>query len=182
MVEPRLIEQVLDSPPGRDVVNAPITQVVLLRDPESAGQLVGYLGSVGNRQRNALAVLPFYDERALMPLLQACVAQSPAVKALVNPALYSILHELPAPRIRELCGAAREPLLALLEERTVVRPERSGPVEVDLLGRVCDDAFIVLKELLEPDADLSTLRSMTEAERDEEIKRFMQGLPGAAIA
>lgn len=60
--------------------------------------------------------------------------------------------------------------------------ERNRPFEVDLLGRVCDDAFIVLKELLEPDADLSTLRSMTEAEREQEIKRFLQALPGAAIA
>lgn len=182
MVEPRLIEQVLDSPPGRDVVSSPITQAVLLRDPESAGQLVGYLGSFGNRRRNALAVLPFYDERALAPLLQACAEQPPAVKVLVIPALYSILHELPPSRIKVLCGAASDLLPALLDEHAVVLPERDLPVEVDFIGRVCDDAFIVLTVLLEPDADLSIFRSASEAERDAGIKRFMQGLPGAAIA
>jgi hypothetical protein len=181
MVDQRLIEQVLDSPPGRNVVRTPIATAILFQDPSSAGQVVAYLDGSERRSSNTLALLAFYDERALSFFLDACSRLSSRGKALAVDALYPMLSGLAPLQARTLLGSSVGGLLPLLLERAPMPFDVAAGIEVDFLGRVCDDCYIVLQALVDPEGDISIFIRSTEEERDGEIQRFIRRLSRAGI-
>ncbi|HQY78208.1 MAG: hypothetical protein IPO60_07915 [Flavobacteriales bacterium] len=176
-----MIEQVLDSPVGRDVRRAPITLVILLHDPESAGQLAQFLDSKGRRCDNALAVLNLYDEKCLPALLGACAALGVGGRSRVLNVLYSLLQDLPQARIKEQLSTYRDALLVLLTDKRPIVLDYRGPVEIDFAGRLCDDAYIIIQVLLIPDADVSEFRRASEEERDRFIDQLLRKLGSTLI-
>ena len=69
----------------------------------------------------------------------------------------------------------------LFEDTTALHPLDAGPVEIEYVYRVCDEAYLLLLYALEREYDEAEFRDLDDSERDRTIREFKRRLGGAAI-
>jgi hypothetical protein len=181
-LDPLLLDQVLRTPEGRDVTASPIVTAIVLADPANAADLAPALERPDSLEgRNARRVLCLFGPEAAGPLLAALVGAGLDARLEGLDVLWCLLATEDPRTVRDGLARAGPGLEVLLDDRRFVPDDLPEYIEHDFLGRVCDQAFLVARELLDPEYDSSLFRRLDEEGRDQEIARFKRQMPGAAI-
>ena len=175
-VQPFLLEQALRVSDEKDVRNSPIVTAIILQDPANAADLVPYLEETGSVvSTNARRILCLFDAAAVPHVLTALANRTPAARMEGLDVIWTLLVTEAAPVVRdtlEQISAALEPLLS---DRRPVPLELPSHIERDFVGRICDQAFLVVSELIDPGFDESRFRSLDEEGRDRAIAQLRRG-------
>jgi len=182
-LDPLLLDQVLRTPEGRDVTTSPIVTAIILGDPANAADLVPALERAGTLEaRNARRVLCLFGPQAAGPLVAKLAGAGLDARREGLEVLWCLLATEDQRTVRDALVQAGPGLEVLLDDRRPVPNDLPAYMESDFLGRVCDEAFLVARELLDPEYDSSLFRSLDKEGRDQEIARFKRQAPGAAVA
>ncbi len=174
-VHPFLLEQVLRLPEEKDVRNSPIVTAIILADPANAADLVPYLERRdGPVAANARRVLCLFDAAAVPHLVAALADRSAAARMDGLEILWTLLITESAPVARDALERIAPDLDPLFADKRQLPYELPPHVEHDFVGRICDLAFLVCTEILDPDFDQSLFRSLDDEGRDREIARLRQ--------
>lgn len=175
-VDDKLLDQVLNASETEDVTESPIVRAVILPDPSNAAALIPILEqSPGLRAQNARRILGAFGPDAVPHLVAALPGASARARREGIEALFGLLVTEESWVVRSMLEAARPGVEGLLGDREPIPDDLPENIERDFHGRVCDLAFIAIKELLDPDYDQSLFRSLGDRERDEEIRRLLSG-------
>ncbi|HXV43245.1 MAG TPA: hypothetical protein VEC96_09295 [Anaerolineae bacterium] len=181
-MDPLLLDQALRTPEGRDVTASPIVRTIVLADPANAADLVPALEQPDSLEgRNALRILCLFGPEAAGPLVAALVGAGLWARLAGLDVLWCLLSTEEPRTVRDGLAQARPGLETLLDDRRPVPDDLPEFIEHDFLGRVCDQAFLIAREMLDPEYDASVFRRLDENGRDQEIARFKRQMPGAAI-
>jgi len=181
-LDPLLLDQVLRTPEGRDVTASPIVTAIILSDPANAAELVPALERAGTLEAgNARRVLCLFSPEAAAPLVAKLVGAGLNARREGLEVLWCLLSTEDQRTVRDALAQAGPGLEVLLDDRRPVPDDLPAYIESDFMGRVCDEAFLVARELLDPEYDSSLFRSLDEEGRNEEIARFKRQAPGAAM-
>lgn len=172
-VPPFLLEQVLRLPEDKNVRNSPIVTAIILRDPANAADLVPYLDHADEVvSANARRILCLFAADAVPHLVAALANRSAAARTDGLDVLWTLLISEPAPVIRDTLEQIASDLEPLFADKRPLAVELPAHIERDFLGRICDHAYLVIAEILDPDFDQSRFRALAEDGRNEEIKRL----------
>jgi hypothetical protein len=171
-VTPQLLEQVLRLPEERDVRNSPIVTAIVLADPANAADLVPFLDQGDLAAANARRVLCLFGADAAPHLVAALRDAGPAARMEGLDVLFALLAGEAAPVIRDTLERIAPDLDPLLADQRPLPYEAPPQVEPDFLGRICDQAFLVCSELLDPGFDQTPFRSLDEEGRNREIAQL----------
>ena len=156
-------------------------RTAILDQPEAAAVLVRLLREsqpLGGRARQMLSLFG----PAAFPAIAAGLGEATADE---RSNLLSIAWTILAseePEERRLAVAPLAPaVIALFDNTTVLQPLDAGPVEIEYVYRVCDEAYLLLLYALEREYDEAEFRDLDDGERDRTIREFRRRLGGAAI-
>jgi hypothetical protein len=170
-IDPQLLAQVLRTPESRDVTESPIVRAVILSDAANAADLVSALErSQTTEAVNARRILCLFDANAVPHVLGELDTAGPDARKEGLEILWALLVGEEAWTVRETLAAVKGKLDALLEDGRPLPDEMPSYIERDFRGRICDLAFIVVRQLIDPEYDQSLFRSLDEKGRNEEIK------------
>jgi hypothetical protein len=183
-VDPQLLAQALRTPESQDVTQTPIVRAVILADPANAADLVPSLGRPDTLEaRNARRVLCAFGADAVGPLLTALAGDAgPRARREGIAVLWTLLTLEEVRTTREALGGSDAELAVLLRDTSPLPDELPATVERDFTGRVCDLAYVVVRELLDPDFDQSGFRAQDDDERDRAIAQWRSRRTGSTIA
>jgi hypothetical protein len=182
-LDPLLLDQVLRTPEGRDVTESPIVTAIILADPAHVAALVPALDRPDSLEgRNARRVLCLFGPEAAGPLVAALAGAGLNARRKGLEVLWCLLAAEEPYTVLAALRQAGPGLDVLLDDRRPLPDDLPEYIERDFSGRVCDEAFLVARELLDPEYDQSLFRSLDEEGRDREIARFKRVAPGASIA
>lgn len=182
-VDPQLLEQALRTPESQDVTMSPIVRTVFLADPANAADLVPQLGRPDLlMSRNARRVLCAFEADAASPLLAAlALVAEPRIRADGIGVLWALLSVEDRRTVRETLDASTPELAVLMADNRSVPSELPEYVERDFVGRVCDHAYVVVRELLDPEFDQSDFRGADDEGRDRRIRQWQSQRPGGVV-
>lgn len=181
-IDPQLLDMVLHTPESQDVTESPIVRAVILSDPTNAADLVPSLEAAGTLATiNARQILSLFEPNAVAPLLAALPMAGPHARMEGLEAIWALLAGEPPYAIRDALIAAKPDLEVLLADKRPLPDDMPGYVERDFRGRVCDLAYVVVRQLLEPEFDQSTFRASDDRERDDDITRLLRTGLGVRI-
>jgi hypothetical protein len=172
-VDPRLLEQVLNTPETRDVTESPIVTAVILSDPANAADLVPALEPVGStRSKNARRILCLFGADSVRFLLSSVAGASSESNKEAIDVMWAILTGEDKVTIRTALAQVSDELDVLLNDKRPLPDAMPAFIERDFVGRICDLAYGVLCYLDDPEYDRSLFRSMDDDARDAEIRRY----------
>ncbi|MDH5666820.1 MAG: hypothetical protein OEY86_02265 [Nitrospira sp.] len=172
-IDPQLLEQVLRTPESRDVTESPIVRVVILADAANASDLVPALNESGTVEaNNARRILALFEPAAVPHLLAALGPAGLNARMEGLEALWALLVGEEKGTVRETLTVAKPSLDVLLEDTRPLPDEMPEYIERDFRGRICDLAYIVVQQLLDPEVEQSMFRSLDDRGRDAEIRRL----------
>ena len=175
-VQPFLLEQALRVSDEKDVRNSPIVRAIILQDPANASDLVPYLEETTSVvSTNARRVLCLFDARAVPHVVTALANRTPAARLEAIDVIWTLLASEPVHVVRDTLEQISAGLEILLADRSPVPVELPPNIENDFLGRICDQAFLVVSELIDPAFDESRFRSLDEDGRDQAIAQLRRG-------
>jgi hypothetical protein len=174
-VDPQLLSQALRTPESQEVAESPIVRAVVLADPSNVSDLVPLLARPDTLEgRNARRVVCHFQADAVPPLLAALASATSATARMQGvEMLWTLLAGEEPHVIRAALGESAGDLTALLQDTTPLPVEYPEYIEVDFTGRVCDLAYIVVRELLDRDFDQSGFRALDDEGRDADIRRMV---------
>jgi hypothetical protein len=171
-VDAQLLEQVLNTPESRDVMGSPIVTAVILSDPANAADLMPALGETGSaRSRNARRILCLFEANAVPFLLGSLDDASAALNKEAIEIMWAMFLGEDKRTIRDVLARVSAKLDTLLNDKRPLPDDMPAFVERDFQGRVCDLAHGVLCYLNDSEYDRSLFRSLSDDERDAEIRR-----------
>lgn len=181
-LDPRLLDQVLRMPEGREVTASPIVTAIILADPANAADLVSALEQPNSLEgRNTWRVLCRFGPEATGPLVAALVGAGLNGRQVGLEVLWCLLATADRHTVRDALVRTAPGLEVLLNDRRPLPKDPPDHMEHDFVGRVCDEAFLVVRDLLDPEYNPSMFHSLDEEGRDQEIARFKRQIPGAMI-
>lgn len=182
-IDPRLLAQALRTPANRDPTESPIVRAVILTDPANAADIVPALGRRDPLEaRNARYILCEFGPLAVPHVLAALAGAPAGARAQGIEVVWALLTGERAWVVAEAFDAAAADLDMLLRDRGPLPDEMPAHVERDFRGRVCDLAYVVVEQLLDPRFDQSTFRALDDDGRDEAIRRRRARGFGRAIS
>jgi hypothetical protein len=182
-IDPDLLQQALRTPESQDVTETPIVRAVILTDPANAADLVPSLDRSDSLEaRNARRILAQFEADAVPHLLTA-LAATPGARARKEglETLWTLLSLEDARVVRQRLVDSSAELGTLLRDTAPLPDEMPGHIERDFTGRICDLAYVVVRELLDREFDQSTFRALDDNGRDQAIRQLRLGGPGTAI-
>jgi hypothetical protein len=105
----------------------------------------------------------------------ALANRTPAARLEAVDVIWTLLASEPAPVVRDTLEQISAGLDKLLADRSPVPVELPPNIEDDFLGRICDQAFLAISELIDPAFDESGFRSLDEEGRDRAIAQLRRG-------
>lgn len=169
LIEPLLLQQLLDLPSNQDITRSPIATNILLPDPANAALLISYLDQPGTKYA-ALSrrLLCNFDGKAVPFIMDALLLAGSNARIGGIEIISTILQLENIWTVGETLAAVNAQLTELLQDRRPLSiPE--GPVEIDFRGRICDLLYLVLVNLINPLSDQSEFRGADDSERDRMI-------------
>ncbi len=177
-IAPQLLAQALRTPRTEDVTQSPIVRLLILNDPTNALDLVPALERpLSLEAYNARRILCQFDGDAAPSLLAALVDAGAVARQDGLEVLWSMLAVEDRRRRGELLSMGQAGLRAFLEDARPMVDDLPDYVERDFRGRICDLAFILVRQLMSPDYDQSYFRSLDAEGRDREIAALRRGGP-----
>lgn len=175
-VSPLILAQALRTPRNQDVTESPIVRTMILTDPANARDLVPALERPLTLEAyNARRILCQFDGDAAPSLLAALVDAGTVARQDGLEVLWSMLTGEDRWRRGEFLSRGQAGLVALLEDARPMVDDLPDFIERDFRGRICDLAFIIVRQLMKPDYDQSSFRSLDAEERDREIAALRRG-------
>jgi hypothetical protein len=175
-VAPEVIAQVLRTPSPQDVTRSPLVRAVILGDPANAADLVPALGNRDSVEAgNARRILCLFEPPAVPYVLGALPGAPARVREQAIEVVWALLTGEPPWLVAATFATADADLDIVFGDRSPLDDELPEPVERDFRGRVCDLAYLVVRQLADPDFDQSAFRACDDVQRDEEIRRFRAG-------
>lgn len=169
-LDPQLLTQVLSTPGTQDVTQKPIVTAIILQDPAYAADLVDALEKTGTLEAyNARLILCMFGYNAVPALVAKLASAGPNARREGVEVLWALLITENPATIRDSLKSVKGTLNQLLDDTTPLPEDFSVPVEIDFHGRLCDFTYIVIRQLLSPNFDQSSFRSMDNHGRDGEI-------------
>jgi hypothetical protein len=180
-VDPQLLERVLRTPDSGDISESPIVTAVILEDPANAADLVPALERERTLEsRNARRILCLFDADAAPHLVHALNGASTIARKEGLEILWTLLFDEDRREIRESLDRMAADLQPLLSDKQPLPDFMPEYIERDFRGRICDLAYIVIRQLLDPEFDQSEFRARDNEERDQEIRRLQLSSFGMA--
>jgi hypothetical protein len=175
-IDAQLLAQVLSTPEARDVSDSPIVHAVILRDTANAADLVPSLSESGTLEAvNARRILALFAPGAVPHLMRALQTAGPNEREEGLEALWALLVGEEHWTVREMLTAASHDLDQLLSDQTPLPDDMPEHIERDFRGRICDFAYIVIRQLLDSEFDQSLFRSLDDRGRDDAIRQWRAG-------
>jgi hypothetical protein len=180
-VEPQLLTQALRTPDNQDVTATPIARAVILPDPENAAALVPSLARPGTLEgRNARKILCEFEPAAVPHLLQSlAAADDPQTREGGLEVFWALAAFADVRSRRELIDGSSADLAVLFRDTSPLPDTLPAYIERDFTGRICDLAYLVVRELLDTEFNQASFRALSDEGRDQEIRRFRFGTSGA---
>lgn len=173
-VDPQLLRQALRTPEEADVTETPIARAVILTDPANAADLVPMLGDDSLEARNARRVLCQFGPDAVAHLLTALAADMSArARSQGAGVLAAMLTSEEPYTVRRNLAEAQASVRTLLTDTRPLPDEMPAYIERDFTGRICDQLYVTIRELLDADFDQSDFRAFDDVERDAEIRQWL---------
>jgi hypothetical protein len=175
-VQPFLLEQVLRVSDDKDVRNSPIVTAIILRDPANAADLVPYLEEANSVvSANARRILCLFEATAIPHVVAALASRTPTARMEALDVLWTLLVTESVPVVRDTLEQIAADLEPLLVDKRPLPLDPPPHIENDFRGRICDQAFLVVSELIDPDFDQSGFRAQDEEGRDQAIAKLRRG-------
>ncbi|SFH49986.1 hypothetical protein SAMN05216299_1179 [Nitrosospira sp. Nsp14] len=178
-IPPQLLAQVLRTPKTQDVTESPIVRAIILSDPSNAAELVEPLEESQTLEAyNARRILCLFEQDAVPPLLGKLGTAGLNARKEGLEVLWALLATEEARTVREVLSTVKPDLDKLLDDTRSLPDDMPEYIERDFRGRICDLAYIVISQLINPQFDQSLFRSLDDRGRNEEIRRFKaRGIP-----
>jgi hypothetical protein len=182
-VDPRLLAQALRTPESQDVTQTPIVRAVILTDPGNAADLVPSLDRTDTLEsRNARRVLCSFGPDAVASLVSALAADAgPRARREGIAVLWTLLTGEDSRTSRDALSGSEAELGVLMRDTRPLPDEMPPYIERDFTGRVCDLAYVVVRDLLDPDFDQSSFRTEDDDGRDQAIRKWLSRSSGSTI-
>jgi hypothetical protein len=175
-IQPFLLEQVLRAADEKDVRGSPIVTAIILQDPANAADLVPYLEETGSvASTNARRILCLFEASAVPHIVAALANREPAARMEGLEILWTLLASEPSHVVRDTLEQISNGLELFLGDKRPAPVELPPHIERDFLGRICDQAFLIVSELIDPEFDESRFRSLDESGRDHAIAQLRRG-------
>jgi hypothetical protein len=172
-IDSQLLEQVLTTPVSRDVRNSPIVTAIILPDPANAAAVVPYLDRPGTEVSvNARRILCLFEANAAPNVAAALQNANAYVRKEGMEVLWAILISEDARTIQDVLKKIAPNMQVLLDDKRLLPGELPDYVEHGFRGRICDFAYVVLRQLIQKEYDPSIFRFAGEKVRDDEIARL----------
>lgn len=181
-IDAQLLQQALSIPLAKDVESSPIVTAVVLQDPANAADLVPSLEDAESvRATNARRILCLFEAAAVPYLCSALRTAGINARSEGIEILWAMMIGEGASTVRRMFTDAFSDIVLLLNDRRPIPDTMPAYVERDFRGRICDALYLVLRLLVEPDADLSDFRALDDDERDKVIAQFINRGPGMVV-
>lgn len=169
-IDPQLLSQILRTPRTQDVTQSPIVTAIILQDPANAADLVGALETAKTLEAyNARLILCQFESDAVPALVARLATAGLNARREGLDVLWALLITESPTTIRSSLKGVKDGLNLLLDDTAPLPDDLPAHIERDFSGRICDLAYVVIQQLLSPDFDQSTFRSMDNKSRDREI-------------
>jgi len=174
-VEEALIRRLLADTSVENFDTNIVFRSTVLNDPGAAEILVGIMRAQGGQiRKRARRMLCFFDEPALPALDRGLTLQGSLWRSDLLHIVWTIVSGYDPNELPRLLGLLAPRLVSLFDDKSLVVPEYSMPIEIEYRYRVCDEAYVLCQNMLHPEFDDTTLREETMEERDAAI-RILRG-------
>ncbi len=174
------IRRLLDDETVEDfAANAEFRQKVLNR-PEAASVLVDLAVSDNGRLQRAASMLCLFDRTAVKPLAASLSRPDPLWRSRVLNLIWTLAHAAEFWEGPAILEDIRGFLVPLLSDQSVVSPDYPYPPEILRDYRVCDEAYVLWRNLSYRQYDDSLFIGMASDERDVEISTLRTQVDGVA--
>lgn len=177
------LEQVLRTPKHQDVTESPLVKTVIINDPANAAEFVEALEwSETLEAHNARRILCLFDAKAVPYLLAKLPTASANTRKEGLEIFWALLAGEDHWTVREVLSQIKADLTHLLNDTQPLPDNMPEYIERDFQGRICDLAFMVTQQLIDPQYDQSLFRSLDDHGRNEQIKRLKARSFGSLVA
>ena len=173
-IEEAVVRRLLADARVRDFDGSPVFRSIA-KDPAAADILVNILREGrGETAARARRMLCLFDEVALPALMRGLMEEGSLWRSDLLHIIWTILAVYEPEAMPRFVAALTPGLVELFRDKSVVAPTYEFPIEVEYRYRVCDEAYVLVQRMRDPEFDESTLRGESLEERDAEI-RLLRG-------
>jgi hypothetical protein len=153
-----------------------------IRDqPEAAEVLVRLLDEPQPLGTRARQMLSLFGPMALPAIASGLVRQSADSRSNLLSVAWTVLAAEDRASRPEAAASIVPAVSALFDDRRKLEPLDAGPVEIEYVYRVCDEAYLLLSYAFDANYDEALFRDLDDLERDRAIRDFNRRIDGSAI-